>query len=174
MKKCIRLENLPENSEKQVLTGAFGRLKPHNKPNATETWLQLERTGLSSKSVNCNFTGTVTLNIKRSGIANIKEFGSLPSIMEQELDSVPDETRFRFPKGKYAGKDLGKIKQARKLEALKSSSSYASRIKEVFKTGVLPSIKKSVPSCGDRFDLKLHYSDRTLLYVDLEHWGVNQ
>lgn len=174
MKNCTRLTNLPEVSQFQEdETGAFGRLKPY-RPGTTAPWRRLERIGLSSKSINCNFTGSVTMRIKRSGIMNIREFGGIPLIMELELDGIPDEFRFRFPKGKYAGKDLGKIKQARKLEALKSSSSYASKIKMVFKTVVLQSIEKVIPDCGDSFQLKLHYADRTLLYIDVEPRGVNQ
>lgn len=173
MNKRIRIKNLPEIAEKQVGAGTLDRLKPY-KPGTTESWRQLEWIGLSSKSLNCNFTGTVTMYIKRSGILNIKEFGGLPLIMELELDGIPDEIRFKFPKGKYAGKDLGKIKQARKIEALKSSSSYASKIKEVFKSCIFQSIKEIVPDCCDTFNLKLHYSGRTLSNIDLEYRGVNQ
>jgi hypothetical protein len=169
----IRHDDLPELTERQRGTGAFDRLKPY-KSGTTEPWRQLESIGLSSKSVNCDYTGPVTINIQRGGILNIKEFGELHIIMMLELDSIPDEIRFRFPKGKYAGKDLGKIKQARRFETLKSSSSYASEIKTLFGTNVLPSIKEIVPDCGDSFILNLHYSNRTLSIIDMEYNGVNQ
>lgn len=167
MKKCIRHDELPEVTERRGGNGAFDRLKPY-KSGTTEPWRQLERIGLSSKSVNCNYAGPVTIYIKRGGILNIKEFGGLPIIMELELDSVPDEIRFRYPKNKYVGKDLEKIKQARKVEAIKNSSSYASKINSLFKTNVFPSIKEIVPDCGDSFILNLHYSNRTLSKIDME------
>lgn len=167
MIKLLCNTDLPELVEKQTGEGVFDRLNPY-KPGTTEPWRQLERIGLSSKSVNCNFTGTVTIYVNRGGILNIKEFGGLPLIMELELDGIPDNIRFKFPKGKYVGKDLKKIKQARKIEALKRSSSYASELKAVFKSRVIPSIKEIVPDCGDSYILYLHYSERQLKNVNLE------
>lgn len=138
----------------------------------TRSWSLLEKIGLSSISINNDYTKKFTMYIQRGGILNINALGKLHVIMEQEADMVPDEIRFRHPK--YKGKDFSEIKQARKVDAIKDASWYVKKIRTLFKTIVLPSIKKFAPECGDTFKLHLHYANRKLRKINLEFGGTEK
>lgn len=164
-----RTDLLDVGKENPVKLEGIGRLNPYNSE-ATRPWALLERIGLSSISINYNYTGKFPLFIRRGGIINIKELGKLPIIMELEADAVPDEIRFRHPKYKHKVlADLANIKQARKANAFKSSSTYAREMNTLFKTNVYPAIRIFAPDCGDSFKLHLHYADRRLRKINLEY-----
>lgn len=169
MRKIIHCTDLLTEAENiHGKKKGFARLKPY-KAGTTEPWIRLESIGLSSKSLNCNYTGQITLYIKRGGILNIKEFGKFPIIMEQELSTIPDDIRFKYLNKKYSNTVLDEIKKCRELEAFKKASGNAREINTIFRTILFPSIKKFAPDCSDSFVLCLHYSERQLFEIDLEY-----
>lgn len=154
--------------EKPMKSEGIGRLNPCSS-GVTRPWALLERIGLSSVSINNDYTDKFPLYIRRGGILNLNMLGKIHIIMEQEAEMVPDEIRFRLPKHK--GQNLADIKQARKVEAIKNSAWHAKEIKTLFKTTILPSIMNFAPECGDTFKLHLHYANRKLRKISLIYGG---